>query len=252
MRCLVTGGAGFIGSHLTDSLLDKGHEVFCIDNLSSGSLANHNPRAEFIFGDATGPTLSRLMKESQFDWVFHLAATVGYIRTLENRADVRQDMIGNRNVMDLSVKTGVKSLVFASAQDVYGNSTPIKNEKVYMSPESHYGRAKKESEEYLKKHNEENGLNAKALRSFSVYGPRQNSGFVIPRILENIRAGKSPIIYGDGKQKRDFIYVKDNVEAMFRRADRAMYEAKETRNAWMMWNPAMDYDPEHQQADNQT
>jgi UDP-glucose 4-epimerase len=224
MRCLVTGGAGFIGSHLCRELIGSGHEVVCMDNLSSGSLGNLPQEAEFVFGDANTEDLARVFQDTSFDWVFHYAATVGVKRTLANEAQVWKDLNGAKNVADLCMDSSVKRLVYASSSEVYGNSLPVKKESHFLIPRLPYGHVKKEAEEYMRKHHEENGLPYTALRFFNAYGPRQDTNhFVVGIFVDSVMKGKNLVIHGDGKQTRDFVYIDDNIKATLK--------ALKTRNA---------------------
>jgi UDP-glucose 4-epimerase len=214
MRCLVTGGAGFIGSHICKSLIGSGHEVVCLDNLSAGSLANLPAEADFMFGDANTEDLARAFQDDSFDWVFHYAATVGVKRTLANEGQVWKDLEGSRNIVDLCLKSSVKRLIFASSSEVYGNSLPVKKESHFLIPRLPYGRVKKEAEEYMLKMHKENGLPYTSLRFFNAYGPRQDSShFVVGIFVDRALKGQDLAIHGDGKQIRDFVYIDDNIKA---------------------------------------
>jgi len=207
MKCLVTGGAGFIGSHLCEQLLKNGHDVVCVDNLSTGKLKNVPAKADFIRADVNTPEISKLFASNKFGWVFHYAAVVGVRRTLENERQVMKDYEGIKLLANLSLASGVKKFVFASSSEVYGNASTMSELRMP------YAKVKLDGEEYLKKCK---GLNTKILRFFNVYGPRQIAdeyGFVTGIFINHVINDKRPVIFGDGTQTRDFVYVKDNIKA---------------------------------------
>lgn len=222
MRVLVTGGAGFIGSHVVDRLLEEGHGVVVLDNLFTGDLQNLKPHASkpsfrFVRGDVRDV---RAVKEvvTGVDAVIHEAAITSVQFSLEKPSLTKEVNVGGTlNLLDACLRAGVKSFVFASSCAVYGapSKLPI-SEKEELKPLSPYGESKVEAEELCRTFYEDHGLKTIRLRYFNVYGPRQVAGEyagVMVKFLERLRRGQPPIIFGDGEQTRDFVYVGDVVEA---------------------------------------
>lgn len=223
MLYVVTGGAGFIGSHLVEALSLAGHELVIIDDLSSGRVENisrvsANPHVRFVQG--TVLDLGLLLEEFQgADGVFHQAAFVsvpGSIRHPLHSHEVT--LTGTLNVLLAARDSGVKKVVHASSAAVYGNLPGVpKKEDMPVEPLSPYAVAKYAGEQYCKVLGLLYNLSTVSLRYFNVYGARQDPASdyaaVIPRFIANLRAGKPPVIFGDGTQTRDFVYVKDVVRA---------------------------------------
>jgi UDP-glucose 4-epimerase len=187
-KVLVTGGAGFIGSHLCETLLETGNEVVCVDNLSMGSSENiknfGSENFKFVKGDVTVLNdLKRVFAENDFDFVFHEAAVVGVKRTLENPLSVLSDIEGFKNVLELSKESGVKKLIFSSSSEVYGNPVEIpEREDGHVNASFPYATVKLIGEQYCRAYYDIYGLKTTSLRFFNVYGPRQEStpyGFVV-------------------------------------------------------------------------
>jgi UDP-glucose 4-epimerase len=223
---LVTGGAGFIGSHLSEKLINEGNIVVCFDDLSSGNLKNisflmKSPNFTFIKGDANKlKDIEPVFKKYKFDGIFHYAAVVGVKRTLENPLLVLDDVNGIRNILELSLKNGKPKIVFSSSSEVYGEPKELpEKEDGSINPKLPYAAVKLIGEMFLEAYWKKYGLKTCALRFFNVYGPRQESsdyGFVVGIFIQQVLAGKSPVVFGDGSQTRDFVYVKDNIEACVR------------------------------------
>ncbi|MHC3130110.1 MAG: SDR family oxidoreductase [Candidatus Bathyarchaeota archaeon] len=219
---LVTGGAGFIGSHIVDRLLDEGFKVRVLDNLSTGekkNLAQHqnNKSFQFIEGDIRNFDLVKNTVKG-VDAVFHEAALVSVTRSVENPLLSNEiNVTGTVNLLKACVDAHVKRFVYASSCAVYGDTETLPNhENLAPKPLSPYAADKLAAEKYAKVFHNVFGLETVSLRYFNVYGPRQKYGpysgvisIFINRLLEN----KPPIICGDGEQTRDFINVKDVVEA---------------------------------------
>ena len=219
---LVTGGAGFIGSHIVDQLLDEGFKVRVLDNLSTGekkNLAQHqnNKSFQFIEGDIRNLDLVKNTVKG-VDAVFHEAALVSVTRSVEDPILSNEvNITGTVNLLKACVDAHVKRFVYASSCAVYGDTETLPNhENLAPKPLSPYAVDKLAAEKYAKVFHNVYGLETVSLRYFNVYGPRQKYGpysgvisIFINRLLEN----KPPIICGDGKQTRDFINVKDVVEA---------------------------------------
>jgi UDP-glucose 4-epimerase len=224
MRILVTGGAGFIGSHLVDALLRRGHAVRVLDDLSSGRLANlHAVRhdIEFLKGDCADPSVVRRAVERR-DVVFHEAAVPSVARSVVDPARSHQaNATATLSLLVAARDAGVRRLVYAGSSSVYGAEPGLpKRESMPTRPKSPYGVAKLLGEHYLRVFAELYGLETLTLRYFNVFGPRQDpsspySG-VISLFTTKLLAGKTPVIYGDGRQSRDFTYVANVVEANLR------------------------------------
>jgi len=225
---LITGGAGFIGSHLCEELLNSGARVICFDNLFTGKEENifhlkNNKNFTFILGDSNKLTdLENVFKNNKIDYIFHYAAVLGVKRVMENPLLVLPDIFGIENLLKLAKKNNVKKVVFASSSEAYGDTTelPLKedtgremvsNQSLYVHL---YALVKLMGEKIMKIYNDKYGLPTVSLRFFNVFGPRQESsayGFVVGVFINQIISNQPPTIFGNGYQTRDFIYVKDNV-----------------------------------------
>ena len=225
MRCIVTGGAGFIGSNLVDKLIDEGHEVIIFDNLSTGQQKNINPKAKFFLIDiAHQPYFeNKTMKDimSGVDVVFHLAALARVQPSIENPIEYHNTNInGTLNMLDACRKYGVKRFVFSSSSSVYGDvreeDLPT-SENSELNPMSPYALHKLVGEQYCKLYSELYGLETVSLRYFNVYGERQpieGAYTLVMGVFAQQRLnGEKMTIRGDGEQRRDFTYVGDVVEA---------------------------------------
>jgi len=217
MKSLVTGGAGFIGSHIVDALIEKGHQVVIIDDLSTGNKEFINPRAKFIEKSIT-EDLSQIFQKEKFDYVFHLAAQIDLRKSLLDPVkDAEINILGSLNVINQCIKNKVKKFIFSSSAAVYSPEAKIPaSEDDKISPLSSYGLAKYTVENYLKILKNIHGLDYVTLRYSNVYGPRQSmkgEAGVVSIFIKNILADKQITIFGSGEQTRDFIFVKDVVEA---------------------------------------
>jgi UDP-glucose 4-epimerase len=220
MKVLVTGGAGFIGSHIAEYFAEAGHTVRILDNLVTGFLRNvpQHKNVEFIQGDICDSSLVE-KAASGIDYVFHEAALVSVPLSCEVPAEAfRINTLGTLNVLQACVKAGVDKFVTASSAAVYGNNPILpKSEDMYPEPASPYAISKLDGEYLARMFYEAHGLRTTCLRYFNVYGPRQDPkspyAAVIPIFLERAKAGKDLVIYGDGLQSRDFVHIKDVVRA---------------------------------------
>jgi nucleoside-diphosphate-sugar epimerase len=219
---LVTGGAGFIGSHIVDRLLDEGFEVRVLDNLSTGdemNLAAHQNKKSFQFieGDIRNCDLVEKTVKG-VDAVIHEAALVSVTRSVENPLLSHEiNLLGTVNLLKACKEAHVKRFVLASSCAVYGDTETLPNhENLEPKPLSPYAAHKLAAEKYAQKFYKVHGLETVSLRYFNVYGPRQKYGpysGVISILINRLLKDEHPIIYGDGMQTRDFVNVKDVVEA---------------------------------------
>ncbi len=220
MKVLVTGGAGFIGSHVVEELIVKGYEVRVLDNLSTGRLENLKhveETVEVVIGDVRdyGKVLEAV---NGADAVIHEAALASVTRSIEDPLTVNQvNVEGTLNLLKACVELGVKKLIYASSSSIYGDTPTLpKREDMKPNPLSPYAVSKYAGEEFCRVFHKVYGLEAVALRYFNVYGPRQQYGpysGVITIFINRLLNGQPPIIFGDGEQTRDFTYVKDVAEA---------------------------------------
>lgn len=221
MKILVTGGCGFIGSHIAEVLVGEGADVRIHDNLSSGyehNIAGFRDRVEFVKGDVRDAAdLAKVMKGVTH--VYHEAALVSVFESVQKpRENHDINLTGTLNVLTAAREAGVKRVVVASSAAVYGNGPGLpKTEDMRPQPESPYALAKIAQEYYLTIFCRVYGLETVALRYFNVYGPRQDPGSmysgVISRFVDAVGEGRNPTVFGDGRQTRDFVYVEDVVRA---------------------------------------
>ena len=219
MKILVTGGAGFIGSHVSDLFLAQGHEVLVVDNLSSGSRDNLDPRVKFHQLDVRSPEAAQLILDEKPQAITHLAAQMDVRRSVADpRFDADVNIGGMLNLLEAAVKAGVERVLFSSTGGaIYGE------QDVFPATESHpqrpcspYGVSKAAGELYLSYYWQQYGLSYTALRYANVYGPRQNphgEAGVVAIFCSRLLAGQECQIYGEGKQTRDFVFVADVARA---------------------------------------
>ncbi|MCB1054699.1 MAG: NAD-dependent epimerase/dehydratase family protein [Acidobacteria bacterium] len=215
----ITGGAGFIGSHLAEALLDRGHRVLIIDDLSTGSADNLPPGAEFHRLDVVSPEAAEVIAGSGVDVLFHQAAQMNVRRSVSDVLhDGRVNVLGGLNVFEAARRGGVQQILFASTGGaIYGEQEhfPAREEHP-LRPLSPYGVTKQASESYLYFYHHTYGIDVTCLRYANVYGPRQNphgEAGVVAIFLQLLLAGERPTINGSGEQTRDYVYVDDIVEA---------------------------------------
>ncbi|HID47482.1 MAG TPA: NAD-dependent epimerase/dehydratase family protein [Methanococcaceae archaeon] len=210
MRILVTGGAGFIGSHVVDALIENNYNVTVLDNLSTGNIENLNKKAEFIRGDIRDKNLDF----RDIDGVIHLGAQVNVRTSLEKPLyDCDVNTLGTLNILETMRRYDVEKIVFASSVAVYGDPKylPV-DEEHPKKPLSPYGLSKYCSERYIELYSELYSIDYTILRYSNVYGERQDprgEAGVVSIFIESMLKGKAPTIYGDGHQTRDFVYVGD-------------------------------------------
>jgi len=219
-KYLVTGGAGFIGSHLCEEILNEGKEVICIDNLSFGRMENiihlfQNPKFRFVNADISdlGVILDYF---KDVDIIFHNAASKSIFCKEKAFQDFLVNVQGTWNVFESARLNNVKKIIHASSASIYGEATSLQTEAHQYKPISYYGVSKLAGERYLEAFRNYYGLNYVILRYCHVFGPRQdssNNGAVIPIFIRRALSNEPLIIYGDGMQVRQFTYYKDIVKA---------------------------------------
>ena len=219
MKVLITGGAGFIGSHIVDRLLREGHAVVVVDNLVTGKKKNLNPEARFYKMDVLSPKIKKVIQKEKPDLISHHAAQMDVRRSVADPLfDAQVNILGLLNLLENAVRFGVKRVIFASSGGaIYGE------QQIFPAPETHpthplspYGISKLASEHYLYYYQQVSGLSYVSLRYANVYGPRQDpfgEAGVVAIFTQKMLMGDQPIINGNGKQTRDYIAVSDVVEA---------------------------------------
>ncbi len=219
MKILVTGGCGFIGSHIVDAYIEMGHSVAIIDNLSTGDISNLNPKAKFYEKDICNREIEEIFRQEKPDIINHHAAQINVRISVDDPLfDAEVNIMGSLNLLNLARKYEVKKFIFASSGGaVYGepNHFPI-TEDFPINPSSPYGISKAAVEKYLSIYTELYPMDSIILRYSNVYGPRQISkseAGVISIFINQILNNKKCTVFGDGTQTRDYVYVGDVVEA---------------------------------------
>lgn len=219
MRVLVTGGAGFIGSHVVDLLIDAGHVVAVVDNLSTGVRGYVNPKAAFHEMSIGDKGVAAVFEQEKPDAVCHLAAQINVTESVKDPAfDAMTNIIGTINLLEASVKAGVKRFVFSSTGGaIYGSPERLPaDETTAPEPMSPYGTSKLATEEYIKTYSRNHPLAYVILRYSNVFGPRQvphGECGVCAVLTELMLKGKQPTLYGFGEPVRDYVYVGDVARA---------------------------------------
>jgi UDP-glucose 4-epimerase len=217
MKVLITGGAGFIGSHIVEALLDSQYEVVVVDNLVTGNMKNLPPQVRFYKQDVRRNIDDTFAKEEP-DYVIHQAAQVSVSQSfIDPLYDCEENILTTLNILQACVRHKVKKIVFASTAAIYGNPIYLPIDEAHpLQPISFYGLSKAHAEKYIQIFADTHHLDYSILRYANVYGPRQDArgeAGVIAIFIEKLIRGESPIIFGDGKQTRDFIFVKDVARA---------------------------------------
>ena len=220
MKILITGGAGFIGSHIADRLIAKGAAVTVIDNLSTGFESNINASAKFIKADITDfKNIEKIFIDERPDIIYHLAAQIDVRKSVSDPMfDAQTNIMGTLNLINLSAAHKIKKFIFSSTGGaIYGDTdirpTPESHPEWPLSP---YGIAKLAADKFLNYYNEISGFKYVSLRYGNVYGPRQNphgEAGVVAIFLNKMLKNEQPVINGDGEQTRDYVYVEDVVKA---------------------------------------
>lgn len=218
MKILVTGGAGFIGSHIVDLYIGLGHEVCIVDNMSHGKKENVNPKAKLYKIDIRDKELYKIFEEEKFDVVCHQAAQISVPHSVDDPVlDADINIIGTLNILECCKKYGVKKVIYPASAAIFGEPKylPV-DEKHPLNMQCGYGVTKHTVEHYLDVYHKLFGIKYTVFRYANVYGPRQDAtgeGGVIAIFSDKFLANEAPYIFGDGEQTRDFVYVKDVAKA---------------------------------------
>lgn len=228
---LVTGGAGFIGSHTVDLLISKGYHVTVLDNLSTGRKENINKKAKFVFLDIQDVD-KHLNKFKNIDAVIHCAAQISVTDSVKDPLnDAQINIIGSLKLLEMCRKLGIKKFVFASSCAIYGLSPPLPVSENHIElPEIPYAISKRSVEMYTNFYNETHDIDCVSLRYANVYGPMQNylgEAGVVTVFINELLKNQNPTIFGDGRQTRDFVYVEDvataNLKALQKKTSSKMF-----------------------------
>lgn len=221
MRTLVTGGAGFIGSHLVDLLIEEGHDVAVVDDLSSGRMENlsHQPTVEFVEGDIGGDGIGGVVDKLAPEVIFHLAAQIDVRKSVEDPvADAEANILATIKLADAARKAGVRKIVHTSSGgSIYGTPSTFPVDETFpVDPHSPYAASKLAGEQYLGTFRHLYGIQASYIAPANVYGPRQNphgEAGVVAIFAENLLRGNATKIFGGGSNTRDYVYVGDVARA---------------------------------------
>ncbi len=219
MKILITGGAGFIASHVQDAYIAAGHEVAVVDNLVTGNKKNLNPKTKFYEVDINSPVIHEIFQSFKPDLVNHHAAQMDVRRSVSDPTyDAQVNVLGFINLLEAARKIGTKKFIFSSTGGaIYGEQEYFPaDESHFLRPTSPYGLSKLVGEEYLKLYERLYGIRHVILRYANVYGPRQNphgEAGVVAIFCQKLLSNSTPLINGDGEQTRDYVFVEDVVEA---------------------------------------
>jgi UDP-glucose 4-epimerase len=225
MKILVTGGAGFIGSHVADAFIEQGHEVVIVDNLSMGRMENVNPQAKFVNMNIQDPQIAELFENEGFDVVNHHAAQMDVrLSVADPIFDAQNNIFGTINLLQAAQKNGVKKIIFISSGGaIYGEQDYFPADEEHPTrPLSPYGITKLTGEKYVQFYQHVYNLNFVILRYANVYGPRQNpkgEAGVVAIFSSRMLTGGQPVINGNGLQTRDYVFVRDVVNANLKALD---------------------------------
>ncbi|GAB5538728.1 MAG: SDR family NAD(P)-dependent oxidoreductase [Salibacteraceae bacterium] len=224
-RIVITGGAGFIGSHLAERLIKDGNEVIVVDALLRGNKIPKETFGKITFHKEDVCNESRMVEICKgADIIFHLAAILGVDIVADNPIETMETEVnGMQSIARAAIINGVSKIIYASTSGIYGHLALEKSvdEEILVDPRTSYAMAKRYNELYLASLHEEKGIDSVALRFFNIYGLRQDNRMVIPRFFEQAIEGKPLSVYGTGEQTRDFTYIDDAIEATVRLADKA-------------------------------
>jgi len=238
MKFIVTGGAGFIASHVVDRLIEDGNQVAIVDDLSSGRESNINPKAKFYKMDICSSDLESVFESEKPDYVNHHAAQISVVRSVrEPELDIRLNITGSLNVIEQSRKHDIKKLIYASTGGaIYGDPDYLPADEEHpVKPLAPYGIDKHTVEHYLYMYNILYGLNYTILRYANVYGPRQDphgEAGVVAIFSQRMLNGEQPKIFGDGTATRDYVYVGDVAKAnmiAIKKGDKGIYNIATNR-----------------------
>lgn len=234
-KVIVTGGAGFIGSNLTDFLITKGYKVFVLDNLSSGRKEYINPKAEFIKVDLVkAKKVAEVVSKIHPSVIHHVAALPRISRSVDDPIGTHDaNVTGTLSILDAARTAGIGKLIFSSSSSIYGlQKNPKMNEKMIPNPISNYAIQKQMAEMYCSFYASKFGMTIASLRYFNVYGKRQpDSGeysLVIGKFIKAVSEGKELSVYGDGKQTRDYTYIDDVVSANYKAMKAKLIKGRNT------------------------
>ena len=219
MNILVTGGAGFIGSNVSDAFINEGHHVIILDNFSSGKQENVNPKAKVYRMDIQDPSVENIFRDEKIEVMCHHAAQMDVRRSVADpKFDASVNVLGFINLMEYGRHYGLKKVIFSSTGGaIYGEQDHFPADELHpLRPLSPYGITKLTTEKYLFFYKESYGIDHVILRYANIYGPRQNphgEAGVVAIFTERMLKGEQPAINGDGKQTRDYVFVGDVVQA---------------------------------------
>jgi UDP-glucose 4-epimerase len=224
-KIFVTGGAGFIGSHLVSRLVKDGHEVVVADVLLRGNKLEPEVLKNIHFEKADVKDRQAMIRLSKgCDTIYHFAAVLGVDVVADNPVETMEtEIMGMQHIAEAALIHGVGKVIYASTSGIYGHSAISESvrEDIVVDPRTSYAMAKRYNEIYLKALHEEKGLDSVSLRFFNVYGERQDNRMVIPRFIEQAKAGEPITVYGSGNQTRDFTFIDDTIKACLSLAEKA-------------------------------
>jgi len=223
-KILITGGAGFIGSHLTKRLVEKGHEVIVADTLLRGNKIDAETLERIEFHKADVRDRDKMIEISKgCSIIYHFAAVQGVDVVADNPVETMEtEVLGLMNICEAAHQNGIRKIMYASTSGIYGHSAldQMVTENVVVDPKTSYAMAKRYNEIYLASQYQEKGLESVSLRFFNIYGPKQDNRMVIPRFIEQALHHEDITVFGNGKQTRDFTYIDDTIDACLALAEK--------------------------------